>query len=179
MAVSVKSYQLTQAFYLHCLYVSVCRGCCEDRPDLSLQLQVAKQCVAHECCDCEISISSHYGCARKESWEFDRALVHIQSKYVCVCMRYTDVISIAVRENLLSEDCNELYRHLLIYLITSLKAKEQVVSCLVFLLPEACCCIAFCKKKKKSACVFWITHRYRKVRFFLLLIVAAIPDLCC
>lgn len=60
----------------------------EGRSALSLQLQVAQQCVANECCDCEISISSHNGFAGKESWEFDRALVHIQSKEGAILMSY-------------------------------------------------------------------------------------------
>lgn len=61
---------------------------CEGRSALSLQLQVAQQCVANECCDCEISISLHNGFAGKESWEFDRALVHIQSKERTILMSY-------------------------------------------------------------------------------------------
>lgn len=52
----------------------------EGRSTLSLPLQVAQQCVANECCDCEISISSHNGFAGKENWKFDRGSVHIQSK---------------------------------------------------------------------------------------------------
>lgn len=58
----------------------------EDRFTLGLQLQVAQQCIANECCDCEISISSHNGCAGKESWEFDSGSVHIQSKEGVILM---------------------------------------------------------------------------------------------
>lgn len=59
---------------------------CEGRSTLSLQLQVAQQCTANECCDCEISISLHNGFAGKESWEFDGASVHIQSKEGAILM---------------------------------------------------------------------------------------------
>jgi len=52
----------------------------EGRSALSLQMQVAPQSVANEYRDCEIPISSRNGFGGKESWEFDRVLVHIQPK---------------------------------------------------------------------------------------------------
>lgn len=73
------------------MHLSLCVCACveaayEGRFTLGLQLQVAQQCIANECCDCEISISPHNGCAGKESWEFDRGSVHIQSKEVVLLM---------------------------------------------------------------------------------------------
>lgn len=72
-----------------CVSVRACaESACEGRSALSLQLQVAQKCVANECCDCEISISSYNGFVGKERWEFDRALVHTWSKEEAILMSY-------------------------------------------------------------------------------------------
>lgn len=92
MCVSSKSDSLrTSLRILFSSLESVCVCACveaayEGRSTLGLQLQVAQQCVANACCDCEISIFSHNGFAGKESWEFDRSSVHIQSKEGVILM---------------------------------------------------------------------------------------------
>lgn len=74
-----------------CVHACMCaraESACEGISALSLQLQVAQQCVANECCDCEISISSHNRFVGKGSWEFDSALVHIWSKEGVILLSY-------------------------------------------------------------------------------------------